>query len=88
MPETVRGTVLTQRRRCGKANCRCANKGPLNEPVVLSCSERSRTRAVMPPPGEVEALRAATERYRAARKHLEEEPNAGLAQLIFRLRQH
>jgi len=51
----------------------------------LSYSERSRTRVVMLPPGEVEAVRAATERYRAARKHLEEEANAGLAQLISRL---
>jgi len=87
MPETIRGTVVTQRRRCGKANCRCANGGPLHESVVLSYSERSRTRVVMLPPGEVEAVRAATERYRTARKHLEEEANAGLAQLISRLRQ-
>jgi len=87
MPKTIRGTVVTQRRRCGKANCRCANEGSLHESVVLSYSEHSRTRVVMLPPEEVEAVRAATGRYRAAKKCLEEEANAGLAQLISRLRQ-
>ena len=82
----VRGTVVTQRRRCGKVNCRCAIDGALHESVVLSYSEHSRTRVVMLPPDEVEAVRAATERYRAARKRLEEEANAGLAQLVSRLR--
>ena len=87
VPETIRGTVITQRRRCGKANCRCASEGPLHESVVLSYSEHSRTRVVMLPPDEVEAVRAATDRYRAAKKRLEEEANAGLAQLVSRLRQ-
>jgi len=85
MAETIRGTVVTQRRQCGKANCRCANDGPLHESVVLSYAEYSRTRVVMLPPDEVEAVRAATGRYRAARKRLEEETNTGLAQLISRL---
>jgi hypothetical protein len=40
----------------------------------------------MLPPEEVEAVRAATERYRAAKKRLEEEANTGLAQLVSRLR--
>jgi hypothetical protein len=86
VPETIRGTVVTQRRRCGKANCRCASEGPLHKSVVLSYSEHGRTRVVMLPPNEVEAVTAAAERYRAARKRLEEEANAGLAQLVSRLR--
>ena len=86
VPETIRGTVVTQRRRCGKANCRCTTEGALHESVVLSYSEHSRTRVVMLPPDEVEAVRAATDRYRAAKKRLEEEANAGLAQLVSRLR--
>jgi len=85
-PETIRGTVVTQRRRCGKPDCRCANDGPLHESVVLSYSERGRTRVVMLPAEEVEAVRAATERYRAAKKRLEGEANTGLAQLVSRLR--
>ena len=63
-----------------------AREGALHESVVLSYSEHSRTRVVMLPPDEVEAVRAATERYRAARKRLEEEANTGLAQLVSRLR--
>ncbi len=86
VPETIRGTVVTQRRRCGKANCRCTTEGPLHESVVLSYSEHGRTRVVMLPRDEVEAVRAATERYRAAKKRLEEEANTGLAQLVSRLR--
>lgn len=86
VPEMIRGTVVTQHRRCGKANCRCANEGPLHESVVLSYSEHSRTRVVMLPPEEVEAVRAATERYRTAKKRLEEEANTGLAQLVLRFR--
>ena len=88
VPRTIRGTVVTQRRRCGKVNCRCANEGPLHESVVLSYSEQGRTRVVMLPPEEVEAVRAATERYRAERKRLEAEANKGLAQLVMRLRRH
>ena len=86
VPETIRGTVVTQRRRCGKANCRCTTEGALHESVVLSYSEHSRTRVVMLPPDEVEAVRAATDRYRAAKKRLEEDANRGLAQLVSRLR--
>ena len=78
--------MVTQRRRCGKANCRCVNEGLLHESVVLSYSEQGRTRVVMLPPEEVEAVRAATERYRAAKKRLELEANRGLEQLVLRLR--
>ena len=85
MPETIRGTVITQRRRCGKANCRCTTAGALHESVVLSYSEHSRAHVVMLPPDEVEAVRAATDRYRAAKKRLEEEANAGLSELVRRL---
>ena len=86
MPETIRGTVVTQRRRCGKANCRCTTEGALHESVVLSYSEQGRTRVVMLPPEEVEAVRAATERYRAEKKRLETDANRGLTQLVMRLR--
>jgi hypothetical protein len=85
MPETIRGTVITQRRRCGKTNCRCTTEGALHESVVLSYSEHSRTHVVMLPEDEVEAVRAATDRYRAAKKRLEEEANAGLSELVRRL---
>ena len=82
----VRGTVLTHRRRCGKANCRCVTGETLHESVVLSYSEGSRTKFLMLPDAEVEKVRAATERFRAAKARLEEQANAGLAELAARLR--
>ena len=78
----VRGTVVVQRRRCGKANCRCASAGPLHETTVLSYSEAGRSRVVMLPADQVRAVRAAVERYRAAQKALEDQANAGLAELV------
>ncbi len=39
----VRGTVVVHRRRCGKANCRCAGGEALHESTVLSYSEQGRT---------------------------------------------
>jgi len=82
----VRGTVVTHRRRCGKPNCRCATGETAHESMVLSYSEGGRTRFVMLPAGEVETVRAATERFRAARARLEEQASAGLAELVARLR--
>ena len=81
----VRGTVLTHRRRCGKPNCRCADGQALHESVVLSYSQGSRTKFLMLPATEVAAVRAATERFRAAKARLEEQGNAGLAELQARL---
>lgn len=82
----VRGSVVAHRRRCGKANCRCAGGVDLHESTVLSYSEAGRTRFLMLPPGEVAAVRAAVERYRAAKSRVEEQGNAGLAELAGRLR--
>jgi len=85
VPRMVRGTVVTHRRRCGKPGCRCAAGEQLHESVVLSYSERGRTRFVMLPPGEVAAVAAAAERYRAEKTRLERLAADGLATLIARL---
>jgi hypothetical protein len=85
MPRMVRGSVVTHRRRCGKPNCRCATGEELHESTVLSYSEAGRTRFVMLPAGEVAAVRAAVERYRAAQAKLEADGDAGRAALIARL---
>jgi len=85
VPELVRGTVVTHRRRCGKPGCRCAGGEQLHESVVLSYSERGRTRFVMLPPGEVAAVTAAAERYRAEKARLERLAADGLAALVARL---
>src|SRR5674536_277171 len=84
-PRMVRGSVVTHRRRCGKPNCRCATGEELHESTVLSYSEAGRTRFVMLPAGEVAAVRAAVERYRAAQAKLAADGDAGRAALIARL---
>ena len=76
----LRGTVVTHRRRCGKPNCRCASGEALHESVVLSYSVANRTRFVMLRADEVDAVRAATERFRAAKAQLDERAEEGLAQ--------
>lgn len=81
----VRGSVVTHRRRCGKPTCRCAGGEQLHESTVLSYSERGRTRFVMLPPGEVAAVRAAVERYRAAQAQLDAQGEAGRVALIERI---
>jgi hypothetical protein len=81
----LRGSVVVHRRRCGKANCRCAEGAALHESVVLSYSEGSRTRLLMLPAEAVGAVRSATARYRSARGRLEEEANAGLKALVAEL---
>jgi hypothetical protein len=84
-PRMVRGSVVTHRRRCGQPNCRCATGEELHESTVLSYSEAGRTRFVMLPAGEVAAVRAAVERYRAAQAMLAADGEAGRAALIARL---
>ena len=84
LPRLIRGTVVVQRRRCGKPNCRCADGQALHESVALSYSQGGRSRTVMLDPPEVASVRAATERYRAAQARIEEAGNAGLAVLLAR----
>ena len=81
----IRGSVVTHRRRCGKRNCRCAAGEALHEAMVLSYSEGGRTRFLMLPAAEVAAVRAAVERYGAARARLETQGEADRAALIARL---
>jgi len=87
-PEVVRGTVLVHRRKCGKPNCRCASGEEFHETTVLSYKEGGKTKHLMLAPVNVDPVRAATERFRTARVRLEAEGNAGLAQLIARLKSH
>ena len=78
----IRGSVVVHRRRCGKPTCRCAGGEALHESTVLSYSERGRTRFVMLPAGQVAAVRAAVECYRAAQAKLEAQGEAGRAALL------
>ena len=81
VPRMVRGSVVVQRRRCGRPNCRCAD-GQLHEATVLSYSQGGRNRTLMLAAGQVAAVRAAVARYRAGQAKLEREADAGLAALV------
>ena len=83
-PRMIRGSVVVQRRRCGKANCRCTDGQSLHEATVLSYSEGGRNRTVMLAAEDVAAVTAAVARYRAAQAELEAKGNAGLAALLSR----
>jgi hypothetical protein len=77
----LRGTVITHRRRCGKPNCRCATGEELHSSVVLSYSDKNKTRFVMLRADEVAQVRAATRRFRAAKAKIEAAADEGLKQL-------
>ncbi len=81
----VRGTVLVHRRRCGKPNCRCATGEAAHESTVLSYKKDGKTSLLMLPSTEVEPVRRATARYRAAKARLEAAGDAGIAVLQTRL---
>jgi hypothetical protein len=85
-PKVVRGSVVTHRRRCGKATCRCADGERLHESTVLSYTEDGRTRFLMLPAADVAAVQAATARYRAALAKIEADGESGRAALINRLK--
>lgn len=82
VPEMLRGTVVTHRRRCGKPNCHCATGGELHSSVVLSYSDKNKTKFVMLRDDEVAQVRAAIRRFKAAREKLDAAADKGLKQLI------
>jgi hypothetical protein len=84
IPRMIRGSVVVQRRRCGKASCRCAAGQDLHESTVLTYSQDGRNRTVMLNTADVRAVSAAVARYRVALARLEEVGNAGLAALLAR----
>ena len=84
VPRMIRGSVVVQRRRCGKPNCRCAGGQDLHEATVLSYSQGGRNRTLMLAAGQVAAVRAAVARYRAAQAELEAKAEAGLAEMLAR----
>lgn len=84
LPRMIRGSVVTQRRRCGKANCHCADGVALHESTVLSYSADGRSRTLMLEAGQVAAVRAAVARYRVALGRTEQAGNAGLQVLLTR----
>lgn len=81
IPQMLRGSLVTLRRRCGKPSCRCADGEQLHEAPALSYSQDGRTRMLTLADADVPAATAALGRYRAARSELEGKANAGLVAL-------
>ena len=83
VPELLRGSLITLRRKCGKANCRCADGQP-HETPALSTSIGGRSRTVTLREEDVAAVEAALARYRAARDELEQRALDGVEALARR----
>lgn len=83
-PRLVRGSLVTLRRRCGKANCRCAQGAP-HETPALSYSVQGRTRTVALRSEDLPVVQAALERYAVARQRLEDDALAGIEALRARV---
>jgi hypothetical protein len=79
-PLVLHGTLTTFRRRCGKANCRCAT-GDAHESPALVYTEGGRTKTLTLNDAEVAEVTAAVARYAAARADLEAAAEAGIANL-------
>jgi hypothetical protein len=80
-PRLLRGTLITMRRKCGKASCRCADGQQLHEGPALSVSLSGRSVTISLRAADVPAVQAALARYRAGRDSLEEQASAGVQQL-------
>lgn len=83
-PFMVRGALFTLRRRCGKPSCHCATEAGHESPA-LAYPEGGKTKTITLSATEVEAVRAALERYTAARAELDAEADAGAAVLRARM---
>ncbi len=83
-PRVLPGSLITLRRKCGKANCRCVT-GALHETPALSYSVAGRTKMLTLSAEEVPAVAAAVGRYRKTVDALEAEARAELAGLVTRV---
>ena len=80
-PRLLPGTLITLRRKCGKASCRCASGTP-HETPALSVSVEGRTKLVTLSDAEVPTVTAAVNRYRTAVNDLETKARADLDVLV------
>jgi hypothetical protein len=67
----LRGTLLSRKRVCGKASCRCA-KGRLHQSLYLVVSEAGRTRQLYVPKDWEAVVRRWVQGYRQAQELMEE----------------
>jgi hypothetical protein len=63
----VKGTVYELRRRCGKPGCKCA-KGELHARMVVSASEKGKTRLRVIPRGFLGEVQEQVRRYQELRR--------------------
>jgi len=83
-PRLLPGSLITLRRKCGKATCRCATGAPHESPA-LSYSVAGRTKILTLAAEEVPAVAAAVARYRETVTTLEAEARAELDGFIARV---
>ncbi len=79
-PLVLHGSLITFRRRCGKATCRCAS-GDAHESPAFTYTEAGRTKTLTLTNTELAEVSAAVARYEAARAELETAAHAGVAAL-------
>lgn len=63
----IRGSVYELKRKCGKSGCKCA-KGELHSRMVLSASEKGRTRLRVIPKGSLAQVQEKVKRYQQLRQ--------------------
>ena len=78
------GSLITLRRKCGKARCRCA-AGDLHESPALSYSVEGHSKMLTLAPEEVPEVARAVARYKKAVGALEVEARAELDELVSRV---
>ena len=83
-PRVLPGSLVTFRRKCGKANCRCQT-GIAHESPALSVSIAGKTKIVTLTAEEVPAVAAAVQRYRSSVDALETEARVALDGLLGRV---
>ena len=89
-PALLRGVLFTLRRKCGKPSCHCATGDPHESPA-LAYPSGGRTKTMTLAEQDVARVRAALERYQAAREELDRAADAEIAALQVQLaarRQH
>jgi len=85
-PRVLPGSLISLRRKCGKAGCHCATGGDPHVSPALSYSAGGRTRMLTLSAEEVPAVAAAVARYRKTVKDLEVEARAELDELVARVK--
>ena len=63
----IRGTVYELKRRCGKPGCKCT-RGELHTRMVVSASERGKTRLQVIPHGSLVEVQTKVRRYQELRR--------------------